>query len=138
MPWCEPCVLRVPRAACWGGASWLFRTNGARYLTLKRGLGFEGMHCLGEVLLMCVCLDVCVCSFVCCVRCRWLRNFLDLECFVLSGMTAKDTICAGVAGYYRGVKQGGRGAKGGWSEGRWEDLDRWGRRRWAAEGGKNL
>lgn len=25
----------------------------------------------------------------------WLRKFLDLECFVLSGMTAKDTICAG-------------------------------------------
>ena len=25
----------------------------------------------------------------------WLRAFLDLECFVLSGMTAKDTICAG-------------------------------------------
>lgn len=26
----------------------------------------------------------------------WLRSFLDLECFILSGMTAKDTICAGV------------------------------------------
>lgn len=25
----------------------------------------------------------------------WLRSFLDLECFILSGMTAKDTICAG-------------------------------------------
>lgn len=25
----------------------------------------------------------------------WLRAFLDLECFVLSGMTAKDTIAAG-------------------------------------------
>jgi hypothetical protein len=25
----------------------------------------------------------------------WLRGFLDLECFILSGMTAKDTICAG-------------------------------------------
>lgn len=25
----------------------------------------------------------------------WLRSFLDLECFVLSGMLAKDTICAG-------------------------------------------
>eukprot|EP01023_Acetabularia_acetabulum_P057743 TRINITY_DN673_c0_g1_i6.p1 TRINITY_DN673_c0_g1~~TRINITY_DN673_c0_g1_i6.p1 ORF type:complete len:571 (-),score=93.10 TRINITY_DN673_c0_g1_i6:189-1901(-) len=28
---------------------------------------------------------------------KWLRNFLDLECFVLSGMTAKDTICAEMA-----------------------------------------
>lgn len=27
----------------------------------------------------------------------WLRSFLDLECFVLSGMTAKDTICAEMA-----------------------------------------
>ena len=27
----------------------------------------------------------------------WLRNFLDLECFVLSGMLAKDTICAEMA-----------------------------------------
>ena len=26
----------------------------------------------------------------------WLRTFLDLECFVLSGMLAKDTICAEV------------------------------------------
>ena len=26
----------------------------------------------------------------------WLRQFLDLECFVLSGMLAKDTICAEV------------------------------------------
>lgn len=26
----------------------------------------------------------------------WLRRFLDLECFVLSGMLAKDTICAEV------------------------------------------
>ena len=25
----------------------------------------------------------------------WLRAFLDLECFILSGMTSKDTICAG-------------------------------------------
>jgi hypothetical protein len=29
----------------------------------------------------------------------WLRAFLDLECFVLSGMTAKDTICAGVCAF---------------------------------------
>ncbi|KAF5837057.1 hypothetical protein DUNSADRAFT_4890 [Dunaliella salina] len=28
---------------------------------------------------------------------RWLRAFLDLECFVLSGMTAKDTLCAEMA-----------------------------------------
>jgi hypothetical protein len=28
----------------------------------------------------------------------WLRKFLDLECFVLSGMLAKDTICAGGVG----------------------------------------
>ncbi len=28
----------------------------------------------------------------------WLRRFLDLECFVLSGMLAKDTICAEVSG----------------------------------------
>ncbi len=27
----------------------------------------------------------------------WLRRFLDLECFVLSGMLAKDTICAEVS-----------------------------------------
>ncbi|KAK9903392.1 hypothetical protein WJX75_004649 [Coccomyxa subellipsoidea] len=27
----------------------------------------------------------------------WLRRFLDLECFVLSGMLAKDTICAEMA-----------------------------------------
>ncbi|KAI7837615.1 hypothetical protein COHA_008541 [Chlorella ohadii] len=27
----------------------------------------------------------------------WLRSFLDLECFILSGMTAKDTICAEMA-----------------------------------------
>lgn len=27
----------------------------------------------------------------------WLRRFLDLECFVLSGMEAKDTICAEMA-----------------------------------------
>lgn len=27
----------------------------------------------------------------------WLRNFIDLECFVLSGMPAKDTICAEMA-----------------------------------------
>ncbi|KAL3152692.1 hypothetical protein ABBQ38_012286 [Trebouxia sp. C0009 RCD-2024] len=27
----------------------------------------------------------------------WLRKFLDLECFVLSGMLAKDTICAEMA-----------------------------------------
>ena len=27
----------------------------------------------------------------------WLRTFLDLECFVLSGMLAKDTICAEMA-----------------------------------------
>lgn len=27
----------------------------------------------------------------------WLRNFLDLECFVLSGMTARDTLCAEMA-----------------------------------------
>ena len=27
----------------------------------------------------------------------WLRTFLDLECFVLSGMLAKDTICAEVS-----------------------------------------
>lgn len=27
----------------------------------------------------------------------WLRGFLDLECFILSGMTAKDTICAEMA-----------------------------------------
>jgi phytoene dehydrogenase-like protein len=27
----------------------------------------------------------------------WLKNFLDLECFVLSGMTAKDTIAAEMA-----------------------------------------
>ncbi|PSC69857.1 carotene isomerase [Micractinium conductrix] len=30
----------------------------------------------------------------------WLRSFLDLECFVLSGMTAKDTICAEMAYMY--------------------------------------
>eukprot|EP01025_Chloroclados_australasicus_P031419 TRINITY_DN31773_c0_g1_i10.p1 TRINITY_DN31773_c0_g1~~TRINITY_DN31773_c0_g1_i10.p1 ORF type:complete len:384 (-),score=37.53 TRINITY_DN31773_c0_g1_i10:275-1426(-) len=28
---------------------------------------------------------------------KWLRNFIDLECFVLSGMTAKDTLCAEMA-----------------------------------------
>ncbi|KAK9805482.1 hypothetical protein WJX72_000755 [[Myrmecia] bisecta] len=28
---------------------------------------------------------------------KWLRQFIDLECFVLSGMTAKDTICAEMA-----------------------------------------
>lgn len=27
----------------------------------------------------------------------WLRAFIDLECFVLSGMTAKDTIAAEMA-----------------------------------------
>jgi hypothetical protein len=27
----------------------------------------------------------------------WLRNFIDLECFVLSGMRARDTICAEMA-----------------------------------------
>jgi hypothetical protein len=27
----------------------------------------------------------------------WLRKFIDLECFVLSGMGAKDTICAEMA-----------------------------------------
>ncbi|KAL4428462.1 hypothetical protein ABPG75_002551 [Micractinium tetrahymenae] len=27
----------------------------------------------------------------------WLRGFLDLECFILSGMTVKDTICAEMA-----------------------------------------
>lgn len=27
----------------------------------------------------------------------WLRAFLDLECFILSGMTSKDTICAEMA-----------------------------------------
>eukprot|EP00892_Ulva_mutabilis_P003440 jgi/Ulvmu1/1468/UM011_0198.1 len=27
----------------------------------------------------------------------WLRNFIDLECFVLSGMPARDTICAEMA-----------------------------------------
>ncbi|KAL6760779.1 hypothetical protein V8C86DRAFT_3017971 [Haematococcus lacustris] len=27
----------------------------------------------------------------------WLRSFLDLECFVLSGMTARDTLCAEMA-----------------------------------------
>lgn len=27
----------------------------------------------------------------------WLRNFIDLECYVLSGMLAKDTICAEMA-----------------------------------------
>lgn len=31
------------------------------------------------------------------VKNRWLRQFLDLECFVLSGMLAKDTICAEMA-----------------------------------------
>ena len=30
----------------------------------------------------------------------WLRRFLDLECFVLSGMLAKDTICAEVCLVY--------------------------------------
>lgn len=32
-----------------------------------------------------------------CVKDPWLKNFLDLECFVLSGMLAKDTICAEMA-----------------------------------------
>lgn len=27
----------------------------------------------------------------------WLRNFIDLECYVLSGMPAADTICAEMA-----------------------------------------
>ncbi|EFJ44494.1 hypothetical protein VOLCADRAFT_64714 [Volvox carteri f. nagariensis] len=27
----------------------------------------------------------------------WLRSFIDLECFVLSGMTARDTLCAEMA-----------------------------------------
>ncbi len=30
----------------------------------------------------------------------WLRNFIDLECFVLSGMTARDTIAAQMAFMY--------------------------------------
>lgn len=28
---------------------------------------------------------------------KWLRSFLDLECFVLSGMTARDTLTAEMA-----------------------------------------
>ena len=33
----------------------------------------------------------------------WLRRFLDLECFVLSGMLAKDTICAEVCPAYLSI-----------------------------------
>lgn len=56
----------------------------------------------------------------------WLRGFLDLECFILSGMTAKDTICAGepastslhelaqtAAGWRRLVQAGWLAADGG-------------------------
>ena len=37
----------------------------------------------------------------------WLRNYLDLECFVLSGMLAKDTICAEMA-YMLSERNSGR------------------------------
>lgn len=36
----------------------------------------------------------------------WLRRFLDLECYVLSGMTARDTICAEMA-FMFGERNGG-------------------------------
>ena len=38
----------------------------------------------------------------------FLRNLLDLECFLLSGMTAKDTICAEMARWARAGTQGAR------------------------------
>ena len=44
---------------------------------------------------------------------HWLRGFLDLECFILSGMTAKDTIAAGgrqPAGCFVLTLHGGGGA----------------------------
>ncbi|GFH10008.1 predicted protein [Haematococcus lacustris] len=67
----------------------------------------------------------------------WLRSFLDLECFVLSGMTARDTLCAEMAfmfeernsgrsaieypvGGEEGRKSGGWGMGLGRGGGQWE------------------